>query len=122
MTRRCPPRRPQHRKLPLPQLRQKPQQTIHDQEPTLGRCKKLPIGKSKPAPLPVGPAFVIGPNLLLPTPSPPRKPSSWTSPASGASDKSRIASTIPWRPISQTRLFSGHKAIQRLPRLGRKSH
>jgi hypothetical protein len=45
---------------------EKPQQTIHDQEPTPGRCKKLPAGKSKPTPPPVGPGFfVISPNLLL---------------------------------------------------------
>src|SRR6516162_8659315 len=64
MTRRRSPRRSQHRKLPYPQLRQKPQQTIHDQEPTPGRRKKLPTGKSKPTPPPVGPAFFYRPFFL----------------------------------------------------------
>src|SRR5207244_11241732 len=82
--------------------------------------KKRPIAAPHPAPLPAGPAFAIGRSPLLPTPSSPRKPSSWTSPSSGASDKSRIASTIAWRPMSQTRLFSGHKEIERLPRLEHK--
>ena len=64
VTPQCPSRWPQHRKLPLLQLRQKSQQTIHHQEPTLGRRKKLPIGKSKSTPPPVGPAFCYRPFFL----------------------------------------------------------
>jgi hypothetical protein len=43
---------PRNRRLPL--QRQRPLQTIFDREPTLGRCKKRPARKSKPAPSSVG--------------------------------------------------------------------
>src|SRR6516162_10932022 len=95
MTRRCPPRWPQHRKLPLLQLRQKPQQTIHDQEPTLGRRKKLQGGKSKPTPPPVGPAFGYQPQSPSPSRFTAAQDEFLTSLPSGPNDKmiSRIAST-----------------------------
>ena len=44
------------RNLRLPLRRQKPLQTILAREPTLGRRKKLPAGKSEPTPAPVGPS------------------------------------------------------------------
>src|SRR5258708_3537211 len=50
------------RNLRLPLRRQRPMQTIRDQEPTLGHRKKLPAGTSEPAPAPVGPSST--PNIL----------------------------------------------------------
>src|SRR5260370_33145224 len=50
------------RNLRLPLRRQRPMQTIRDQEPTLGHRKKLPAGTSEPAPAPVGPSSA--PNTL----------------------------------------------------------
>src|SRR5262249_31362371 len=81
-------------------------------------------GKSKPTPPFVGRAFCYWLQSLSSYLLMAEQPSSSTTPASGPSDKtiSRIASTMPWRPLSQTRqrLFSGHKQIERLPRLGHK--
>jgi hypothetical protein len=41
------------------------EQTIFDREPTLGHRKKLPPGKSEPAPAPVGPSYMLLFPILL---------------------------------------------------------
>jgi hypothetical protein len=59
------------RNLQQPLQRQRPLQTIRDQEPTLGHRKKLPAGKSEPTPAPVGPSSA--PNILTAEEGPGRR-------------------------------------------------
>jgi hypothetical protein len=77
----------------------------HSQRPSPCRCPKNSNSIKTNSHRPSVQHFVIGPDRLLPPASPPYKPSSSTRPGSGPSDKtiSRMASTMPWRPISQTR-------------------